>query len=233
MATYILQGQGFVLLPGSPGLSSALPRPAQPLAAIADGFISEEHAVRISKTSYPVETGGSLVDHAVVQPRTLKLVGWVSDLLAPEGRRGNASRGSDAWLQLTRLVESREPFLAVTMLGAYPSMLITSLKAPVDRTTGRALRFEMELEEVQFRALERGQRPPPVRIGPAEDRPEEVNLGKLNAVVVPVPTPVAVMAINDLQEEPEEDSPSFWGRIGGAFKAVGRFSGIGIGIGIR
>ena len=232
MATYILQGQGFVLLPGSPGLSSAPFRSVQPLAAIADGFISEEHAVRLSKTSYPVETGGSLVDHAVVQPRTLKLVGWVSDLLAPEGRRGNPSRGSDAWLQLTRLVESREPFLAVTLLGAYPSMLITSLNAPVDRTTGRALRFEMELEEVQFRALERGQRPPPVRIGPAEDRSEEVNLGKLS-VGVPVPTPVAVMAINDLQEEPEEDSPSFWGRIGGAFKSVGRFSGIGIGIGIR
>ena len=228
MAASVIQGQGFVLFPGSRALSSALFRSPQPLASIADGFISEEHAVRISKTSYPVETGGSLVDHAVVQPRTLKLVGWVSDLLAPEGRRGSPSRGSDAWLQLNRLVESREPFLAVTMLGAYPSMLITSLKAPVDRTTGRALRFEMELEEVQFRALERGQRPPPVRIGPAEDRPEEVNLGKLNAVVVPVPTPVAVMAINDLQEEPEEDSPSFWGRIGGAFKAVGRFSGIGI-----
>ena len=181
MAASVIQSRDFLLLPGSPGLSSVLFRPLQPLAAIADGFISEEHAVRISKTSYPVETGGSPVDHAVVQPHTLKLVGWVSDLLAPEGRRINPSRGSDAWLQLTRLVESREPFLVVTMLGVYPSMLITSLKAPVDRTTGRALRFEMELEEVQFRSLERGQRPPPVRIGPAEDRSEEDDRGRVNA----------------------------------------------------
>ena len=181
MAASVIQGLDFLLLQRSLALPSALFRSLQPLAAIADGFISEEHAVRISKTSYPVETGGSLVDHAVVQPRTLKLVGWVSDLLAPEGRRGNPARGSDAWLQLNRLVESREPFRVVTMLGVYPSMLITSLKAPVDRTTGRALRFEMELEEVQFRALERGQRPPPVRIGPAEDRSEEVYRGKLNA----------------------------------------------------
>ena len=181
MAVSLIQGQGFVLLPGNHALPSALFRSLQPLAAIADGFISEEHAVRISKTSYPVETGGSLVDHAVVQPRTLKLVGWVSDLLAPEGRRGSPTRGSDAWLQITRLIESREPFLVVTLLAFYPSMLITSLKAPVDRTTGRALRFEMELEEVQFRALERGQRPPPVRIGPAEDRSEEDDLGKINA----------------------------------------------------
>ena len=172
MAAGVIQGQGFVLLPGSHAL---------PLAAIADGFISEEHAVRISKTSYPVETGGSLVDHAVVQPHTLKLVGWVSDLLAPEGKRGTPSRGSDAWLQLTRLIESREPFRVVTLLGVYSSMLITSLKAPVDRTTGRALHFEMELEEVQFRALERGQRPPPVRIGPAEDRSEEVDRDRVNA----------------------------------------------------
>ena len=181
MAAGGIQGQDFLLLPGSPGLSSVLSRSVQPLAAIADGFISEEHAVRISKTSYPVETGGSLVDHAVVQPRTLKLAGWVSDLLAPEGRRGDPARGSDAWLQLNRLVESREPFLVVTLLSTYPSMLITSLKAPVDRTTGRALRFEMELEEVQFRALERGQRPPPVRIGPAEDRSEEDDRGRVNA----------------------------------------------------
>ena len=220
MAAGVIQSHDFLLLRGSPALSSALFRSVQPLSAIADGFISEEHAVRISKTSYPVETGGSLVDHAVVQPRTLKLAGWVSDLLAPEGRRGNPSRGIDAWLQLTRLIETREPFLVVTMLGVYPSMLITSLKAPVDRTTGRALRFELELEEVQFRALERGQRPPPVRIGPAEDRSEEVDRGKVNAVVVP-PEHV-VVGINALQEEPE-DGPSFWGRIGGGFKAVGRF----------
>ncbi len=221
MAAYIIQGQDFVLFPGSPVLFRSL----QPLAAIADGFISEEHAVRISKTSYPVETGGSLVDHAVVQPRTLKLVGWVSDLLAPEGRRGNPSRGKDAWLQLNRLVESREPFLVVTLLGVYPSMLITSLKAPVDRTTGRALRFEMELEEVQFRALERGQRPPPVRIGPAEDRSEEVDRGKVNAVVVS-PEHV-VVGINALQEpEDSEDGPSIGDRIAGGFKAIGRFLGI-------
>ena len=69
MAARVIQGQNFLL-------SSSPPRYVPPLAAIADGFISEEHAVRISKTSYPVETGGSLVDHAVVQPRTLKLVGW-------------------------------------------------------------------------------------------------------------------------------------------------------------
>ena len=225
MAASVIQGQGFVLFPGSHALPSALFRSLQPLAAIADGFISEEHAVRISKTSYPVETGGSLVDHAVVQPRTLKLVGWVSDLLAPEGRRGSPSRGSDAWLQLNRLVESREPFLAVTMLGAYPSMLITSLKAPVDRTTGRALRFEMELEEVQFRALERGQRPPPVRIGPAEDRSEEDDRGRVNAPSIP-PEHV-VREINGLQEpEESEDGPSIGDRIVGAFKAVGRFFGI-------
>ena len=217
MAASLIQSPDFLFLHESPALSRTLFRSAQPLAAIADGFISEEHAVRISKTSYPVETGGSLVDHAVVQPRTLKLVGWVSDLLAPEGRWGNPSRGSDAWLQLTRLIESREPFRVVTLLDVYPSMLITSLKAPVDRTTGRALRFEMELEEVQFRALERGQRPHPVWIGPAEDRSEEVDLGKMNAVVVPVAT---VMAINDLQEEPEEDSPSFRGRPWGFFKGL-------------
>ena len=215
MAASVIQSQDFLLLHGSP------------VTAIADGFLSEEHAVRLSKTSYPVETGGSLVDHAVIQPRTLKLAGWVSDLLVPAGRRGSPSRGKDAWSQLNQLIESREPFLVVTLLDVYPSMLITSLKAPVDRTTGRALRFEMELEEVQFRALERGQRPPPVRIGPAEDRTEEVDRGKGNAPSIP-PEHV-VREINDLQEEPEESEGgrSIGSQIVGAFKSVGRFFRIG------
>ncbi len=68
MAAHVIQGPDFLLLHGSPALPSALFRSLQPLAAIADGFISEEHAVRTSKTSYPVETGGSLVvtSHRVV-----------------------------------------------------------------------------------------------------------------------------------------------------------------------
>ena len=180
MATFsVFLGPDFAILPvrGDASARSSL----TPLPGIVDGFLTEEHTLRLSKTSYPVESGQSLTDHAVIEPRTLKLEGWVSDLLAPAGEAG-ASRGLEAWQRITELMESREPILVVTTLGVYENMLITSVKAPVDRTTGRALQFEMELEEVLFRALERGQRPPPVRIGPAEHRPVETNRGRVQAL---------------------------------------------------
>ena len=175
----VLVGSDFAILPvrGDASARSSL----TPLPSMVDGFLTEEHTLRLSKTSYPVESGQSLTDHAVVEPRTLKLEGWVSDLLAPAGETDATSRGLEAWQRITELMESRKPILVVTTLGVYEDMLITSVKAPVDRTTGRALRFEMELEEVLFRALERGTRPPPVRIGPAEDRSAEIDRGRVSS----------------------------------------------------
>ncbi len=175
-------GSGFAILPGrpaTPGKPDVLP-----LGGIVDGFLSEEHKIKLTKTTYPVETSGLLLtDHAVVEPRTLKLEGWVSDLL-PSVDLGDTpahpSRGAAAWRQVYALMQEREPVTVVTTLAVYQSMLITSATAPVDRTTGRALRFDLELEEVLFRdvapALGR------VVVGPAVDRVEEVPRGRVQAL---------------------------------------------------
>ena len=205
-----------------------------PLQGSVDGYLAEEHTLRLSKTTYPLEsTGLPLTDHAVVEPRTLKLEGWVSDLLAPQGDDWpGAIRGREAWQRIKALMESREPVRVVTALEMYDSMLITSAKAPVDRTTGRALRFEMELEEVLFRELERGRLPPRVATGPALGRVGEVDRGKVDAPDIRPPTVVeAQQPQSQLTTGPvlgrasEVDAPSFWQRVGNAFLAVslGRF----------
>ena len=201
----IIPGQGIGVLP-STRAAQGDPTPVE-LNAQVDGFLSESHEVRLNKTTYPIESGQSLTDHAVVEPKTLKLEGWVSGLLMLDPGHKNSA---EAWDEILKLVESREPVSVVTSLGVYDSMLITSVKAPVDRTTGRALRFDMELEEVLFRDLESGTVPAPVQIGPAEDRPVENNRGRINA---PIVTPLSI-----LEEEAavQTDNPSLWQRLGRA-----------------
>ena len=204
----IIRGPGFAILADRP-----LQRAGPLLNSHVDGFLSESHELRLSKTTYPLESGKLLTDHAVVEPKTLKLVGWVSGLLAPEHRRagyGSYGSGAEAWGEIVTLAESREPVKVVTMLGVYDSMLITSVKAPVDRTTGRALRFEMELEEVLFRALERGARPPLERIGPAKDRPEETDFRRVIASDLPGDDILADLSAQ--QPDGPSDEPSFWDR---------------------
>ena len=218
-------GPGFAILQArnsTPGKTAVLP-----LGGVVDGFLSEEHKIRLSKTSYPVEsTGLPLTDHAVIEPRTLKLEGWVSDLL-PSTDRGDpsATRGLVAWRQVYELMQTREPVTVVTTLGTYTDMLITSATAPVDRTTGRALRFDLELEEVLFRGLE----PALSRmvVGPAQDRVGDVERGRVQAPTwtdeqVEVVTDAITSAIiTELSPRtPTGDDSSLWKRTLSAMGSV-------------
>ena len=202
MASFsVLVGPDFAIFPSR----GYVPSKADmvPLQDIVDGYLAEEHTLRLSKTHYPVEdTGLPLTDHAIIEPRSLKLEGWVSDLLSPAGlgdATPAASRGVAAWQQIKTLMETREPIRVITTLDIYGSMLITSVKAPVDRTTGRALRFEMELEEVLLRNLAHGVGAPIRRTGPAEDRPPENDRGRLHVQSVLQPDS---FALGDLGEGP-------------------------------
>ena len=215
MAT-IIRGPGFAILSEGPSVRRR-PEPVE-LRSQVDGFLSESHEVRLSKTTYPIESGQSLTDHAVVEPRTLKLDGWVSGLLIPVDRsRPLYADSREAWDALVRLMESRQPMRVITTLGVYDDMLITSLKAPVDRTTGRALRFEMELEEVLFRDLQRGTAPPPERSGPAEDRPEETDRGRIQAPAIEeqaaILAEISAEIASGLPTDMPAREPSVWDRI--------------------
>ena len=159
-----------------------------PLAHVVDGYHAEEHQLKTRKTTYPVESGAALTDHAVRDPNKLKLQGWASDLL-PAGASGQGASRSDraalAWGEIGRLMADRELVTAATMLGTYVNMLITSASAPVDRTTGRALRFSLELEEVLFAPLVRvslGAPSTPTPDGPAAERLRVVDLGLMRAL---------------------------------------------------
>ena len=163
------------------------------LAGIVDGYVAAEHERSVSTTTYPVESGASLIDHAVRQPDKLTLEGWVSDLMPSADAnqsRPSSERGLAAWEEIGRLMHARQPVTVTTSLGRSANMLIVKATAPVDRTTGRALRFTLELEELLVQPLiveEGGLSIVPAPESPAADRPAEVDRG----VVATVPYNVA------------------------------------------
>lgn len=120
-----------------------VPEEIEPLAGVVDGYTHIEHEVSAQPTQYPVESGFIASDHAVSQPRRVKMTGWASDLT--NGRKNSAPR---AWRAITDLCAARSLVRLVTPMMAYDSMLIEKAKAPVDVSVGRALRFEIELSEI-------------------------------------------------------------------------------------
>lgn len=127
------------------------------LTGIIDLWPEEAHALAVSKTSYPVETGLSGTDNAVIEPKRLVLMGWVSDLRPLVGGIVTISgpgRPKEAWGRIKELMEKLEPVTVITTLAMYENMLITAVDSTINEDTGQTLRFNIVLEEVLFAETE-------------------------------------------------------------------------------
>ena len=189
----------------------------QPLIGKVDGYLAEEHERSVSKTSYPVESGASLTDHAVRQPDKLKLEGWVSDLLpSDDADQGLAlkDRATAAWSEIHKLTDAREPLTVVTRLKVYENMLITKASAPVNDRTGYGLRFSLDLEEVLFHPLRvaaGGLNLVPEPESPTADRVSETNRGDVESPNYDTPRHLRerelVEAVGSNRPTPNYDTP--------------------------
>ena len=152
-----------------------------------DGFPVEEHRLDLATTENPIESGSTLVDNAVKRQERLRLEGWVSDLLPAPGMDQNPDRAADAYAAIVQLFNERTPVTAVTALRVYENMLITRCVAPVDKRTGRALKFTMDLTQVLFSDTDLARFPPDVvaEDGPAAERTTELDGGDRTSLVVP------------------------------------------------
>ena len=132
----------------------------------------EEHSLSLRKTSYPVETGASLTDHAFKQPDIITIEGGVMDLnvvrrdprpvdQTPLGEFNlqttgyvsvtsyhNEGAARAAWAEIYQIFQDRALVSLTTTLGRYDNMIITSAVVPRDSTTGLDLKFTLVLEEV-------------------------------------------------------------------------------------
>ena len=164
-----------------------------PLIAGVSGYPSEEHRFDLSTTNHPVESGSSLSDNAVRRQEKLRLEGRVTDLLPrPEsGGLPPPDRAPDVWNRIAALFKERVSVTVITNLRVYRNMLITRATAPVDRSTGRSLKFTLELTEVLFATAEIARFPPAAvdPTGPAADRTSQVDGGDRNAPTITITVP--------------------------------------------
>ena len=115
-----------------------------------DGYPVEEHRLDLGTTENPVESGAELTDNAVKRREKLQLQGWVSDILPAPGYTASPDRAADTWAEIIELFKARTPIVVVTALRVYRNMLVIRAVAPVDKLTGRALRFTLDLAEVLY-----------------------------------------------------------------------------------
>lgn len=112
---------------------------------------NQSHRFPTKITDNPVEDGSVFADHVVLLPVTLEIEGRITDasvtLSDAITGRGTAK---DAWRELVRLQQQREPFDVVTGLELYQNMLIEELIALRTATDGQSVRFVAVLREVQI-----------------------------------------------------------------------------------
>ena len=130
-----------------------------------DATISETHGSSIVVTSNPVEFGADINDHRIIQPKTLSIVGRVSDnVLGIEAFTtffgGSSSRSKGAWQDLITLQETGEPFDVQTGLKLYTSMVLENLTSTQNAKTANVLDFSATIRELRIVATELTTFPP-------------------------------------------------------------------------
>jgi len=111
----------------------------------ADLTISESHQRSADVTTHPVESGGTISDHVILQPERLSLEGFVTDTPAAV-LSANRGRTQDAFDALEELWREGEPLTVVTARRTYEDMVIVDLQLPRERPS--SMNFSAELQRV-------------------------------------------------------------------------------------
>ncbi|WP_371378935.1 phage baseplate protein [Sporomusa aerivorans] len=142
-----------------------------------DGIMRTEHVSRVRPTQYPVQTGVTMTDHAIIEPAELTIEVMMSDChttsfvtnnvyldlvyqslqkissysnivqINQDTTTGNG-RSAKAWMTLKAMQLARQPLVVETRLQTYQNMLIEELSAPDDVKTLNALKTTVRLREI-------------------------------------------------------------------------------------
>lgn len=117
---------------------------------VLDASIAEEHAIDVSITDNPIEDGGTVTDHALVEPRVLTMEVMVTahpDQLIPTL---SAVRHIQEYRKLQRIAKSRDVITVVTSLERYRNMLIERVSTPRTVENTNALRITVQLRQIEI-----------------------------------------------------------------------------------
>lgn len=111
-----------------------------------DATISELHQAESRVTSQPVEQGVNISDHIANEPLRMTIEGFVTN--SPLSGGGFGDRVQDAFNTLFELRANKTLVTVVSGLKIYDNMAITRISVPRDRSSGDAIRFTVDLQEV-------------------------------------------------------------------------------------
>lgn len=153
------------------------------LFGVIDAIPEENHDESVGVTTYPIETGATLTDHAYIQPAKLTLQGYVSDLLVNKfSTIVTPFRDREAWERIVLQLRKRSFVSVVTLLKTYNNMLITNVTTRKDASTGKSLIFTMELQEVLVANTQQTKLPKQQTSGAAANRTSLINGGAKQAI---------------------------------------------------
>ena len=117
------------------------------------GIVSENHESSSQVTSYPVQTGFQISNHAIRKNRVIKIEGLYTNTLSDQDTGQQRVTTSDIskymYGVLDVLVRNSEVCKVGTNLGVYDPVVFTSFKVKQDAGNLDNLRFVMMGEEVQ------------------------------------------------------------------------------------
>lgn len=129
-----------------------------------DAVISESHSNRVRVTKNPIELGADITDHAIIEPKSIRILAQVSDSPLGAAALGqivdlisglfgtstteNITRSNAAYNAMVQLMEQREPIEVQTKLLLYSNMIITSLSVIQDKDSSNVTLMDITLEEV-------------------------------------------------------------------------------------
>jgi hypothetical protein len=131
---------------------------------IIDVTLSERHTVSSEITENPVEEGAAVTDHVHINPEELVIDGIISDynqnipIFGPiiqgvqklSGYYGETKRSVEAYNELVRIKNLRQPIQVTTGLKAYDSMIIQEISVDRDKSKSTALYFSITLRQIRI-----------------------------------------------------------------------------------
>jgi hypothetical protein len=108
---------------------------------VLDAAPSQRHQHDVDVTEHPVELGAAVTDHVRPKPRVLQVEGVFVD--------------ATTWATLNRLAEGATLLTVTTVLETYENMVLSSLSAPRDASTGDVLRFSATFRRIVFAESQR------------------------------------------------------------------------------
>ncbi len=164
-----------------------------------DATFSEKHEIEAEITQNPVETGVNIADHMFMKPRRVTISAGVSDtpLHAIDGDQfsGRSSRAQAAYLLLTTLQASFEPFNVQTGLQLYENFVCKRITCEQDKDTSSVFVFEAELEEVIFVSTQMVTLPPLAKGATQRQAGSPVQRGLVQSFNLTDPAKSAIMSV--------------------------------------